>query len=87
MASASAPTSELAVQHPSPASNLNGPPPTASTAEAVDLSEGAAIDEDPEPAATRTWVKILSCTRYSCNDAPFIYLSVRPVLFHGTGWM
>ena len=51
MASASAPTSELAVQLPAPASGLAVPPSPASTADAVDLSAGAAILEDPGPAA------------------------------------
>ena len=51
MTSASAPASELAVQLPAPASSVAVPPPAASTAEAVDLSAGAAILEDPGPAA------------------------------------
>ena len=46
MASASVPASELAVQLPAPASSLAVPSPAASTAEAVDLSTGAAILED-----------------------------------------
>ena len=46
MASASAPAGELAVQLPAPASSLAVPSPAASTAEAVDLSTGAAILED-----------------------------------------
>ena len=45
MASASAPAGEA------PASSLAVPPPAASTAETVDLSAGAAILEDPGPAA------------------------------------
>ena len=51
MASASAPASELAVQLSAPASSLAVPPPAASTAEAVDLTAGAVILEDPGPAA------------------------------------
>ena len=51
MASASAPAGELAVQRPAPASSLAVPSPAASTAEAVDLSAGAAVLEDPGPAA------------------------------------
>ena len=43
MASASAPANELAKQRPVSASILALPPPAASTAEAVDLSAGAAI--------------------------------------------
>ena len=43
MASASAPAKELAKQLPASASSLAVPPPAASTAEAVDLSAGAAI--------------------------------------------
>ena len=43
MASASAPANELAKQLPASASSLAVPPPAASIAEAVDLSEGAAI--------------------------------------------
>ena len=50
IASDSAPASELAVQLPASASNQAVPPPAASTAEAVDLSAGAAILEDPGPA-------------------------------------
>ena len=64
MASASAPAGEPAMQHPAPASSLAVMPPAASKAEAVDLSAGAAILEDAGPAATRTWIQILSCTRY-----------------------
>ena len=51
MASASTPASELAVQPPAPAGSLAVPPQAASTAEAVDLSAGAAILEGPGPAA------------------------------------
>ena len=51
MASASIPASELAVQLPAPASSLAVQPPAASTAEAVNLSAGAAILEDQGPAA------------------------------------
>ena len=51
MASASGPAGKLAVQLPAPASSLTVPPPAASTAEAVDLSVGAAILEDLGPAA------------------------------------
>ena len=51
MASASALASELASQLPAPASCLVVSPPAASTAEAVDLSAGAAALEDPVPAA------------------------------------
>ena len=51
MASASAPARELVVQLPAPASSLAVPPPPASTAEAVGLPAGAAILEDPRPAA------------------------------------
>ena len=51
MASASAPAGELAVQLPALASTLAVLPPAASTAEAVDLSAGAGILEDPGPAA------------------------------------
>ena len=43
MASASAPANELAKQLPASTSSLAVPPPAASTAEAVDLSAGAAI--------------------------------------------
>ena len=43
MASTSAPANELAKQLPASASSLAVPPPAASTAEAVDLSAGAAI--------------------------------------------
>ena len=64
MAYASAPASELALQLSAPANSLAVPPPAASTAEAVDLSPGAAILEDPGPAATRTRVQRLSFTRY-----------------------
>ena len=64
MASASAPASKLAVQRPAPASSLAVPPPAASTTEAVDLSAGAVILEDPALAGTRTRVQILPCTRY-----------------------
>ena len=71
MVSASSPASELAVQLTAPASSLAAPPPAASTAEPVDLSAEAVILEDPEPAATRTWVQILSCTRY-CFVVPCI---------------
>ena len=51
MASVFAPESELAVQVPAPASSLAVPPPAAITAEAVDLSAGAAILEDSGPIA------------------------------------
>ena len=51
MASVSAPASGLAVQLPAPASSLAVPPPAASTAEALYLWVGAAILEDPGPAA------------------------------------
>ena len=62
------------------------PPPAASSAEVVDLSAGAAILEDPGPAATRTWVQILSCTGTTyvfvvCT----LHMGVWPVLFCGTG--
>ena len=43
MASASAPANELAKQLPASASSLAVPPPAVSTAEAMDLSAGAAI--------------------------------------------
>ena len=43
LASASAPANELAKQLPASASGLAVPPPAANTAEAVDLSAGAAI--------------------------------------------
>ena len=39
------------MQLPAPASSLAVPPPAASTAQSVDLSAGAAILEDPGPAA------------------------------------
>ena len=64
IASDSAPASELAVQLPASASNQAVPPPAASTAEAVDLSAGAAILKDSGPTATRTWVQTLLCTMY-----------------------
>ena len=51
MASASAPANELAVQLPAPAISIAVPPPTARTAEAVDLSARAVILEGPGPAA------------------------------------
>ena len=51
MASASALAGELAVQLPAPASSLDVPPPAASTAEAVILSAGVAIVEDPGQAS------------------------------------
>ena len=51
MASASAVAGELAVQLPAPASSLDVPPPAASTAEAVILSAGVAIVEDPGQAS------------------------------------
>ena len=62
MGYASAPANELGKQLPASASSLAVPPPAASKAEAVDLSAGAAILEDAGPAATRTWIQILSCT-------------------------
>ena len=63
MASASPPASELAVQLPATASSLAVPPPAASSADAIDLSAGAAILQDPGPVATRRWVQILSHVR------------------------
>ena len=51
MFSASAPASGLAARLPAPASSLAVPPPAACTSEAVDLSVGAAILEDPGPRA------------------------------------
>ena len=60
------------------------PPQAARTAEAVDLSAGAAIVEDPGAAATRTWVQILMCEvlfllypAYECRDC----------FFCETGWL
>ena len=54
------------------------PPQAARTAEAVDLSAGAAIVEDPGAAATRTWVQILLCEvlfllypAFECRDCFF----------------
>ena len=61
MAFASAPASKLAVQLPAPASSLAVPPPAASTAEAVDLSAGAGIFEDPGLAATRILHRFRCC--------------------------
>ena len=47
MASASTPADELAVHLAAPASSLAVPPPAPSAAEAVGLSAGAAVLEDP----------------------------------------
>ena len=85
MASASAPASDLAVQ-----------PTAASTTEAVDLSAGAAILEDPGPAAGAAGAAVTSAgflpgkkaDLYCCHvlSSPCM-MSVWPVIFCGNGWM
>ena len=51
MAPGSTPTSELSMQSPVPTVSIAEPPSAASSTGAVDVSAGAAIREDPGPAA------------------------------------
>ena len=79
MASASAPASDLAVQPTVPGSSVAVPPPAASTTEAVHLSAGATIREDPGLAAATTTaaaaaVFFVACIKFSFQARTSILL-------------